>query len=54
MVEYKMREICGDGRGRGGGGKSLSALVKRVDEPTKNENEWKRIFEIERWDISDQ
>lgn len=54
IVEYKMREICGDGRGRGGGGKSLNALVKRVDEPTKNENEWKRIFEMERWDISEQ
>lgn len=50
IVEYKMREICGDG----GGGKSFNALVKRVDEPTKNENEWKRIFEMERWDVSEQ
>ena len=51
IVEGKMREICGDGRREEGGGKTLSGLVKRVDEPTRNENEWKRVFEMERWDV---
>ena len=46
IVESKMRKLCGDGRG-----KALSGLVKRVDEPTPNENEWKRVFEMERWDF---
>lgn len=52
IVEYKMREICG--AGREAGGKLVSALVKRVDEPTKKDNEWKRVFEVERWDFSQQ
>ena len=51
IVECKMREICGNGRQGGGGGKSLTGLVKRVDEPTRNENEWERVFEMERWDV---
>lgn len=46
-----MREICG---GEGRGGKSFSGLVKRVDEATKNEDEWKRIFEMERWDFTQE
>jgi len=47
IVEGKMRELCGEGKQAGG--KVLSALVKQVDEPTKKENKWKRVFEIERW-----
>jgi len=47
IVEGKMRELFGEGKQAGG--KILSALVKQVDEPTKNENKWKRVFEIERW-----
>jgi hypothetical protein len=55
VMECKMREICGgEGRRRGEGGKLFSALVKRVDEPTKNENEWKRVFVLERWDFTQQ
>ena len=49
MVEDKMRELCDEGRE--GGGNLLNALVKRVDEPTENENEWKRVFEMETWDF---
>lgn len=52
ILECKMKELCGEGRQ--GGGKLLSALVKRVDERTKNLNEWKRIFEVERWDFPEQ
>jgi len=52
IMERKMRAICGEGRE--GGGKMFDALVKRVDGPTKNENEWKRVFEMERWDFSQQ
>jgi hypothetical protein len=51
-LECKMRELCAEGEQEGG--KFVSGLVKRVDERTKDEDEWKRAFELERWDFAQQ
>ena len=52
IMEDKMRALCNEGKEAGG--MVLSALVKRVDEPTKNENEWRRAFEVESWNCREQ
>lgn len=52
IMEDKMRGLCNEGKEAGG--TVLSALVKRVDEPTKNGNEWRRVFEVERWNCPEQ
>lgn len=52
IMEGKMRELCS--KGKQAGGTVLSALVKCADEPTEDENKWKRVFEVERWNCPAQ
>jgi hypothetical protein len=49
IVERKMRELRGEDEQAGRG--FLSALIKRVDEATKNKDEWNRTFEMEIFDF---